>query len=80
MSRLFGRPRKPLIDAHRSFNSLCWYCGNQLPPSFTTVEKDGVNHRVHFGCRSPAEDIVRTGRLIEEQPDFGEPEFHGPIG
>lgn len=74
MNRLFGRPRKPLIDSHRYTPSDCWYCGGQLPPAFTTVEKNGVRHRVHYGCRAPAEDIVRTGRLIEE------PEFHGPIG
>lgn len=33
---------------------LCWWCGQQLPQEFTSVDRDGEPRRVHYGCRSPA--------------------------
>ena len=70
MNRYLGRRRKPiLIDAHRTFSADCWYCRNPLPPSFTTVAKDGRHYRVHLGCRADAEDLI-AGKWIQENEDY----------
>lgn len=57
-----------LVD-HRTPVFLCWYCSKQLPSAFTSVVKDGVARRVHYGCRAPA------AVLVHEEPGTFPPAF-----
>lgn len=58
-----------VVDAHRTFNPLCWFCAKQLGPIFTSVKKNGVDLRVHPECRPEALTVVVIeGELVTELP------------
>jgi hypothetical protein len=54
----------------------CWFCAGRLPPTFTTILRNGVHVRVHYGCRVEAEAVAGHAVIVEEQEDS----FVLPIG
>lgn len=53
MNQLTGTER---IERQPTLSCLCFWCGGQLPPTWTTVE----GKRVHFGCSREAQAYLEN--------------------
>lgn len=46
--------RQTIVDSHRHFHGSCWWCDKPLNSVFWTVNRRGINVRVHPECRPDA--------------------------